>query len=49
MGEIVTAAMETADTMLVVKMSVLSSIKKTPHLPILVPCFLSRLLKRALI
>lgn len=48
-GEIVPAAMETADTMLVVIVSVLNSIKKTPQLPMLVLYFLSSLLKRALI
>lgn len=48
-GEIVRSVIETADTMLIVKMSVLSLIKRKTQLPILVLYFLPWLPKRALI
>ena len=48
-GEIVRSVIETADTMLIVKMSVLSFIKRKTQLPILVLYFLPQLPKRVLI
>lgn len=48
-GEIVRSAIETADTVLIVKMSVLSFIKRKTQLPILVLYLLPRLPKWALI